>query len=50
MTLNFSRLSSSGVIDENMQNVVLINDSRTVWPTNILMPFLRFSDNLLQDA
>ena len=33
-----------------MQNVVLINNSRTIWPTKVLMPFLSFSDNLPQDA
>ena len=33
-----------------MQNSVLISDPRTAWPTKIIMPFLNFSDNLLQDA
>ena len=29
--------------------LVLINNSRTAWPTEILMSNLSFSDNLLQD-
>ena len=33
-----------------MQNIVLINNSRTTWPTEILMPYLFFADNLLQGA
>ena len=33
-----------------MQNIVLINKSRTVWSTEILVPFLSFSGNLLQVA
>ena len=33
-----------------MQNIVLIDNLRTTWPTKILMPFLCSSDNLLQDA
>ena len=28
----------------------MINNSRTAWPTEILMSFLSFSDNLLQDS
>ena len=28
---------------------VLINNSRTAWPTEILMPLFSFSDNSLQD-
>ena len=32
------------------QNIVLINNSKTIWPTDILMLFLNFFDNLLQDA
>ena len=28
-----------------MQNIVLINDSRTAWPTKILMQLLSFSDS-----
>ena len=35
---------------ENVQNIVLINNSRTAWPTEILMPLFSFSDNLLQDT
>ena len=42
--------NGSGVIDQNMQNTVLINNSRTTWPTKILMPFLSSSDNWLHDA
>ena len=30
-----------------LQNIALINNSRTVWPTKILMSFLSLSDNLL---
>ena len=37
-------------MDQKSQNVVLINNSRTAWPTYILMLFLSFLDNLLQDA
>ena len=33
----------------NMQNTVLIDKSKTVWHTKILMPFLNFSDNFHQD-
>ena len=29
---------------------IVINSSRTAWPTKILIPFLRFSDSLLQDS
>ena len=32
------------------RNIVLINNSRTAWPTKISMLFLSPSDNLLQDA
>ena len=35
------------VMDQNSQNIVLINNSRTTWPTSILMLFLSFGDNLL---
>ena len=35
------------VIDQNSQNVVWANNSRTAWPTVILMLFLSFLDNLL---
>ena len=34
-------------MDQNSQNNVLINYSRTIWPTQILMTFLTFLDNLL---
>ena len=27
-------------MDQNSQNTVLINNSRTTWPSQILMPFL----------
>ena len=37
-------------MDQNSQNIVLINNSRTAWPTNMLLPFLSSLDNLLQDA
>ena len=37
-------------MDQKSQIVVLINNSRTAWPTYILMLFLSFLDNLLQDA
>ena len=42
--------SSSWFVDRNVQNIVLINNSRTSWPTTILIPFFSFSDNLLQDT
>ena len=48
MAPNLSRLSCFWVIDQHMQNIVLINISRTDWPAKILMPFLSFSYNLLQ--
>ena len=35
---------------QNMQNIVVIKNSRIPWPTKILMPFLSFSENLLQYA
>ena len=37
-------------MDQNSQNVVLINNSRTAWPTYMLILFLSSLDNLLQDA
>ena len=37
------------VLDQNRQNIVLINNSRTAWLTKIVMPFLSVSDNLLRD-
>ena len=50
MALNFfSRPRGSWVIDQNDVLHVSTNNSITVWDTEILMPFLRFSDNLLQD-
>ena len=33
-----------------MQNIDLINNSRTAWPSKITMSFLSFSYNLLQDS
>ena len=47
---NFSMPHGSWDIDQYVQNIVLINKSRTAWHTEILMPFSSFSDNLLQDA
>ena len=32
------------------QIFILINNSRTTWPTSLLMPFLSSLDNLLRDA
>ena len=50
-SVNFSRSSGSWVIDQNWQNIVLINNSKNAWTTWIIvMPFLSFSDNLIQDA
>ena len=37
-------------MDQNSQNIVLINYSRTAWPTWILMLYLSSLDNLLQDT
>ena len=37
-------------MDQNSQNIVLINNSRTTWPIQILMLFLSFLDNLHLDA
>ena len=39
-------------IDQNVQSIVFINNSRTAaWPTNILKPLFSFSDNYsLQDT
>ena len=48
--INFTTPSCSLVIDQNIQTIVFINNSRTAWPTKILMPILSFSDNLLQNA
>ena len=38
------------VIDQNSQKMDLVKNSRITCPTKILMPFLSFSENLLQDA
>ena len=46
---NFSRPNGSWVIGKNNILLVLFNNSWTPGPTKILMPFLSFSDNLLQD-
>ena len=35
---------------KTVKNCVLINNSRTAWPAEILMLFLGSLDNLLQDA
>ena len=37
-------------MDQNSQNALWICNSRTAWPTSILMLFLSSLDNLLQDA
>ena len=37
-------------MDQNSQNFVLINNSRTAWPTQIVMLFLSSLVNLLKDA
>ena len=37
-------------MDQKSQNIVLINNSRTAWPTLILMLFLSSMNNLLQDT
>ena len=44
---NFSRPIDSKVMDQNSQNIVLINSSRTTRPTQILMLFLSSLDKLL---
>ena len=38
------------VLELFMQNIVLINNSRTDWSMKFSVHFLSFSDNLLQDA
>ena len=43
---NFIRPSSFGVL---IKTLFWSINSRTAWPTKILMPFLRFSDNLLHE-
>ena len=50
MAWNFQLAKGSWVIDQNMQNFVLTNNSKATWPTKILMSFSNLSDNLLQDA
>ena len=42
--------SSFEVMDQNSQNIVLINNSRTTWYSKILMPFLHSLDNFHCDA
>ena len=42
--------SGSWANDQNIILHVLINNSRTAWPTEISMPFLSFSDKLLHDT
>ena len=37
-------------MDQNSQNIVLIDNSRTAWPALILMLFLSSLDNFLPDA
>ena len=52
MALKFSRPTSLWVIDQNNILHVLmkmINNSKTAWPTEILMPFVSFSHILLYD-
>ena len=43
-----SRPSGYSVIDQNVQHIILINNLRTAWSTQILVPFCSSSDNLLQ--
>ena len=33
--------------NKNMQNIVLINNSKTAWPTKMLTPIFSFSDNFV---
>ena len=47
---NFSWLKGSWVIDQNSILYGLINNTGTLWSSAILIPFLGFSDNLLQDT
>ena len=47
---NFSRPGGSWNIDQTNILCILFNHSRTTWSLEILMPFLIFSDNALQDA
>ena len=39
LSLKVSRLNASEVIEQNVQLAVLVNDSKTAWPTETLMPF-----------
>ena len=48
--LSWSKLSEELKNAIKMWNYCLVNNSRTAWPTENLMSFLSFSDNLLQDA
>ena len=48
--LNFRRLSSSWAIDQNLQNFVLISNSRIAWLIKSFMQFLSFLDDLPQYA
>ena len=38
------------MINKNVQNVILVNHARITHPSNIPMPFLSYSENLLQCA
>ena len=40
---NFNSSSGFLVIDQNIQNMVVINNPRTPWPTKILIPFFFLS-------
>ena len=42
--------SDSRVIDQNVQNIVLLNNSRTALPTKVLMPFLSFSNKFASEC
>ena len=37
MALKFHKATQFYIIDQNMQNTVLISNSKTTWPTKILM-------------
>ena len=50
MKSKFHYTKGSRAFDQNMQNIVLICNSKTVWPTKTVVPFLSFSDILLHDA
>ena len=47
---NLSRSNGSWVINQSNILPDFINNTRTVWCIEMSMPFLSFSDNLLQDA